>query len=255
MMADGQQNKDETLDPTSPHFDPGRALNSSLLSLEHTDNSDYREFQSLDEFREHLKDSNRELYEFLYKHDNDDAENSDEDMVELSASKEVPQEPLSKQTASTSTKIQRRFVNFPFVPAKKRVRKHVLYRIDNEMYQGPLSILCRAVKNRQRISVKIRSREKIRSIYVGFLIAFDKHWNLLLRDVDETYYRPKHVNVFRKNRKSDMEISYPEVAVPYAIRYESVNKKSIPNVELMQRHVDQLFLRGDNIVIISFLND
>ncbi|OQR75417.1 hypothetical protein BIW11_08434 [Tropilaelaps mercedesae] len=67
----------------------------------------------------------------------------------------------------------------------KRKKQNVLTRINNQWSSGPISILHRALSNRLRVRVWIRSHTTVRSILVGFVAAFDKHLNLALVDVDE----------------------------------------------------------------------
>jgi small nuclear ribonucleoprotein (snRNP)-like protein len=55
---------------------------------------------------------------------------------------------------------------------------------------GALSVLARCVEQRLRVKVWTRNYKHIRGICVGFIVAFDKHWNLAMVDVDETYANP-----------------------------------------------------------------
>jgi small nuclear ribonucleoprotein (snRNP)-like protein len=54
---------------------------------------------------------------------------------------------------------------------------------------GPLSVLHRAFVQRARVRVLIRYVNGIRGTLTGTLLAFDKHFNLILRDVEEVYSR------------------------------------------------------------------
>ncbi|KAK7071131.1 U7 snRNA binding [Halocaridina rubra] len=69
---------------------------------------------------------------------------------------------------------------------RKRVR-NVLTRMD-EM-QGPLALLRQCRENNIRIKVYTRNHSEIRGILTGYIVAFDKHWNLALRDVDEIFQK------------------------------------------------------------------
>ncbi len=52
---------------------------------------------------------------------------------------------------------------------------------------GPLSLLYSMVANRQRARVMVRYVDCIRGTLTGYLIAFDKHFNMILKDVEEIY--------------------------------------------------------------------
>lgn len=45
--------------------------------------------------------------------------------------------------------------------------------------QGPLSMLKRAVEERRRIKVWTRSFRYVRGICTGYVVMFDKHFNLV----------------------------------------------------------------------------
>lgn len=48
--------------------------------------------------------------------------------------------------------------------------------------------------------MQVRSLSGVRSELLATVVAFDKHWNLVLVDVDELYMRPKARRVFRQGR-------------------------------------------------------
>ncbi|KAK3536079.1 hypothetical protein QTP70_026942 [Hemibagrus guttatus] len=74
-------------------------------------------------------------------------------------------------------------------PAKHRAPKNVLTRMP--LHEGsPLGELHRCVQHRLRVRVHIRSFKGLRGVCSGFLVAFDKFWNLAMVDVDETYREP-----------------------------------------------------------------
>ncbi|XP_053486405.1 U7 snRNA-associated Sm-like protein LSm11 isoform X1 [Ictalurus furcatus] len=74
-------------------------------------------------------------------------------------------------------------------PAKHRAPKNVLTRMP--LHEGsPLGELNRCVQQRLRVKVHIRSFKGLRGVCTGFLVAFDKFWNLAMVDVDETYREP-----------------------------------------------------------------
>ncbi|KAL7863340.1 hypothetical protein SRHO_G00123240 [Serrasalmus rhombeus] len=72
---------------------------------------------------------------------------------------------------------------------RKKARKNVLTRMP--LHEGsPLGELNRCVQERIRVKVHIRSFKGLRGVCTGFVVAFDKFWNLAMVDVDETYREP-----------------------------------------------------------------
>ncbi|XP_069510024.1 U7 snRNA-associated Sm-like protein LSm11 [Ambystoma mexicanum] len=55
---------------------------------------------------------------------------------------------------------------------------------------SPLGELHRCVRDRVKVNVHIRTFKGLRGVCSGFLVAFDKFWNMALTDVDETYRKP-----------------------------------------------------------------
>ncbi|XP_030067513.1 U7 snRNA-associated Sm-like protein LSm11 [Microcaecilia unicolor] len=72
---------------------------------------------------------------------------------------------------------------------KKRRPKNVLTRMPLHK-SSPLGELYRCVRDRIKINVHIRTFKGLRGVCAGFLVAFDKFWNMALTDVDETYRKP-----------------------------------------------------------------
>lgn len=55
--------------------------------------------------------------------------------------------------------------------------------------RGPLSRIALFCYRKQRVKVHIRSAVSVRGYCEGYIIAFDKHWNLVMDDVDEVWTR------------------------------------------------------------------
>ncbi|XP_036404371.1 U7 snRNA-associated Sm-like protein LSm11 [Megalops cyprinoides] len=74
-------------------------------------------------------------------------------------------------------------------PRKQKAAKNVLTRMP--LHKGsPLGELHRCVQERIRVKVHIRTFKGLRGVCSGFVVAFDKFWNMAMVDVDETYRKP-----------------------------------------------------------------
>ena len=145
---------------------------------------------------------------------------------------------------------------------------------------GPLSLLHRLFEKRQRVRVLIRYVNGIRGTLTGYLVAYDKHYNMILRDVDEVYC-PRHVpattdvvgggdggNVSGDGEQS-RETMEGAVDVPSSSNLEVElhrrtqalmqtkqqsnhrdSSSSTTRWRVRQRHMKQLMVRGDNVVMV-----
>lgn len=55
--------------------------------------------------------------------------------------------------------------------------------------RGPLSRIATFCHRKERVKVYIRSAASVRGYCEGYIIAFDKHWNLVMNDVNEVWTR------------------------------------------------------------------
>lgn len=127
--------------------------------------------------------------------------------------------------------------------------------------EGPLALLQRFIPAEQilsiaRIRVYLRYKHGIGGKIEGDLIAFDKQWNLLMKNVVETWQR-------RKYRYGDQSISgdpaeeeccarLQQLGISFPlVHVKSLNRK---NVEL-RRNIPQLMIRGENVVLISCISN
>ncbi|KAK6049041.1 LSM domain protein [Cooperia oncophora] len=65
------------------------------------------------------------------------------------------------------------------------VRQDALEAVHSQWSTGPMSLLYRAMKGYHGIEVHIRALNRIDRIARGYVVAFDRHMNVVLRDVDE----------------------------------------------------------------------
>ncbi|XP_066446572.1 U7 snRNA-associated Sm-like protein LSm11 [Eleutherodactylus coqui] len=67
--------------------------------------------------------------------------------------------------------------------------KNVLTRMP--LLEGsPVGRLYRCIQERLKVNVHIRTFKGLRGVCSGFIVAFDKCWNMAMVDVDETYRKP-----------------------------------------------------------------
>ncbi|KAL9701630.1 hypothetical protein quinque_005071 [Culex quinquefasciatus] len=98
----------------------------------------------------------------------------------------------------------------------------------------------------------VRRRKGVRGFVTGFIEVFDKHWNLALSDVFESWKRRKYR--YSENKRAGlgkpqdcsellrkMGISVPETAV------KSVDRKYV----MCSRRVPKLIVRGEQVVLVT----
>lgn len=109
-------------------------------------------------------------------------------------------------------------------------------------------------REKTRIKVWTRDMNNIRGFCTGFISAFDKHWNLALRDVDENFNRPR-------SRKTYSSSTMKSILMPQDLPVEMKIGSSLLRVikienkfEVCVRHVPQVLLRGEHVVMISKLS-
>ncbi|KAM3924464.1 U7 snRNA-associated Sm-like protein LSm11 [Leptodactylus fuscus] len=67
--------------------------------------------------------------------------------------------------------------------------KNVLTRMP--LHEGsPVGRLYHCIQERLKVNVHIRTFKGLRGVCSGFIVAFDKCWNMAMVDVDETYRKP-----------------------------------------------------------------
>jgi small nuclear ribonucleoprotein (snRNP)-like protein len=138
---------------------------------------------------------------------------------------------------------------------------------------GPLSLLYSILANRQRVRVMVRYVDCVRGTLTGYLIAFDKHFNMILKDVDEVYSgrvtRNAEAVEFAGSTEqptlkgsllgttNDEHDNYNSHHGPSKAVLESQRRKCYPTdgsggpgPAVKQRYFHQLLVRGDNVVMV-----
>ena len=141
--------------------------------------------------------------------------------------------------------------------SKKRPRQiHPFEEITQHLSSGPISVLYKL--QRKRIKVVIRYVNAIRGTLTGTLIAYDKHMNMILQNVEEIYsQRPIDNNNEKSNLELEIERRQALASDGIVNEKEHYDKKSgtklstIPgNWNIKRRQVKQLLVRGDMVVSI-----
>ncbi|GJQ74592.1 hypothetical protein Trydic_g21452 [Trypoxylus dichotomus] len=156
------------------------------------------------------------------------------------------QQGTAKQAAAAVPFERRWLPHQLLIPGKKKKRNDVLTRMENAT--GPLKLLKKCMDEKLLVKVWTRNASEVRGYCTGYVTAFDKHWNLSLKEVTEVWTRKKKrkiplldENVGPPMRNSRNTIKLPEVTVI----------KSDKKTETCQRCIPQLMVRGEQIVLIS----
>ncbi|KAM4732347.1 U7 snRNA-associated Sm-like protein LSm11 [Anableps anableps] len=182
---------------------------------------------------------------------------------------------------------------------RQKPPKNVLTRMS--LCKGsPLGELHRCVEERIRVRVHIRTFKGLRGVCSGFVVAFDKFWNMAMVDVDETYrepllgealYHEKALTISRlfeklslqenlescklgkkreareksgvpkscsarsANTREDGGAAEPKLSGddegigPAKARDPAAHQKMYGKVHT--RHINQLFIRGENVILVN----
>jgi small nuclear ribonucleoprotein (snRNP)-like protein len=94
---------------------------------------------------------------------------------------------------------------------------------------SPFRLVNDLMREKARAEIIVRHKTGLRGVLTGYVVAADRHANLLLADVDET------------------AAAYGKKISIRALREAS----RLETTPVVRRHFDQVLVRGDNIVIVS----
>ena len=120
----------------------------------------------------------------------------------------------------------------------------VFVQLAEPLAKGPYVVLYNAFVHRRRVRVLVRYVRAIRGTLTGYLVAFDKHMNMILRDVDEVFSRPLPSATTADLSNTEREIQRRQ----QQLQHTQTNRVS-------QRHMKQMLVRGDNVVLVYMAED
>ncbi|MGH0119420.1 UNVERIFIED_CONTAM: hypothetical protein FKN15_022555 [Acipenser sinensis] len=166
------------LDVSSDHFDPLLALYSPDIPLPYPN---VKCFNNLAEYESFLKGGRGRAKPENVEKKNRKSKKGVPDPERIERLKKLMvNNPANEEEGGSGRKR---------LPRRAKAPKNVLTRMP--LHAGsPLGELHRCVKERLKIKVHIRTFKGLRGVCSGFLVAFDKFWNMALVDVDETYRKP-----------------------------------------------------------------
>ena len=119
-------------------------------------------------------------------------------------------------------------------PRVKKVVDVYTERLADKYTVGPLSLLKRAFAEHRQVTVWIRRLNGVKGTCLGYLEAFDKHFNMVMSDVHEDFLMFDHYNI----------VTSPT---------DSKKKYSEPVLKPRKRYFKRVFIRGDNVVMVSIV--
>jgi len=151
--------------------------------------------------------------------------------------------------------LERRFLpeQMP-VKVERKPFRHVLLRME-EFTHGPLATIKKWSEEKVKVKVWTRGINEIRGVLTGFVVAYDKHWNLALVDVDEHFNRPRKRKTYFSEQKLKRKLLPSDL--PLQMKYGSSAMKIIKiqgKYEVCVRHVPQILLRGEQVAMIGKAN-
>lgn len=118
--------------------------------------------------------------------------------------------------------------------------------------EGPMSVLHEAMTLRLRVRVLVRYVDGIRGTATGFVLAFDKHFNLLMRDAEEVY-SPRLPAEGLSN--TEMELRRRRLGMGIQESDRAIEGEQRPAWSCRHRYLKQVLIRGDNVVLIYKADD
>ncbi|XP_036052829.1 U7 snRNA-associated Sm-like protein LSm11 [Onychomys torridus] len=116
----------------------------------------------------------------------------------------------------------------------KKAPRNVLTRMP--LHEGsPLGELHRCIREGVKVNVHIRTFKGLRGVCTGFLVAFDKFWNMALTDVDETYRKPVLGKAYERDSSLTLTRLFDRLKLQDSSQKEADSKSAVEDSTL-SRH-------------------
>eukprot|EP00761_Pharyngomonas_kirbyi_P005799 gb/GECH01005805.1/.p1 GENE.gb/GECH01005805.1/~~gb/GECH01005805.1/.p1 ORF type:complete len:198 (+),score=40.51 gb/GECH01005805.1/:1-594(+) len=147
-------------------------------------------------------------------------------------------------------------------------------KLTNSFQKGPISLIRECYIDQSRIKVVIRRKHGIRGTCEGIIVAFDKHMNLILKDVKEIYNQviftqpsqeflqnrpqPKSqpsIESFKKKLQEQSNLSKKQIKTKIKHFKQKQKRKANKRKNIVERksiqksrQLPQIFIKGDAVV-------
>lgn len=117
-------------------------------------------------------------------------------------------------------------------PARSRkAPRNVLTRMP--LHEGsPLGELHRCIREGVKVNVHVRTFKGLRGVCTGFLVAFDKFWNMALTDVDETYRKPVLGKAYERDSSLTLTRLFDRLRLQDSSKKEADSKSAVEDSTL-----------------------
>ncbi|XP_014641700.1 PREDICTED: U7 snRNA-associated Sm-like protein LSm11 [Ceratotherium simum simum] len=113
----------------------------------------------------------------------------------------------------------------------RKAPRNVLTRMP--LHEGsPLGELHRCIREGVKVNVHIRTFKGLRGVCTGFLVAFDKFWNMALTDVDETYRKPVLGKAYERDSSLTLTRLFDRLKLQDSSKKEADSKSAVEDSTL-----------------------
>ncbi|KAL4440475.1 hypothetical protein ABPG75_003476 [Micractinium tetrahymenae] len=139
----------------------------------------------------------------------------------------------SKEAAEAAAREKSRLTYLQHKREQQQQKSNPIDQITERVREGPLLLLKRCYQQRARVRVLTRHARGVRGSAEGTLVAFDKHLNLVLRDVEERYTVLLRLQKVKTGADGRERVRWGR------------------QQEHRQRQLRQVFVRGDSVVLVA----